>query len=121
MPRASIGCRQQARWCRRVIEITAGLAVGWLNWGFHDRPEAKDVSELTGLLTASGEVKAWGREFKTLAARYSGKTTPPVRLGERPALDWDRSIISPAAGNEFLEKYYQAWKKDFAPNKTDLR
>ena len=107
---------QQARWCRRVVETTAGLAVGWLNWGFYDHPEARDVSELTGLLTVDGTVKAWGREFKELTARYSREPIPPARLGERPALDWNRCIISPAAGNEFREKYYLAWKKDFAAN-----
>ena len=105
---------QQARWCRRVVETTAGLAVGWLNWGFYDHPEARDVSELTGLLTVDGKVKAWGREFTELAKRYSGRSIPPSRLGERPALDWNRCIISPDAGNEFRQKYYLAWKKDFA-------
>ncbi len=38
---------QQAQWCRRVVETSAGFAVGWLNWGFYDHPEATDVSQLT--------------------------------------------------------------------------
>ncbi|HWI56531.1 MAG TPA: beta-galactosidase, partial [Bacillota bacterium] len=58
---------QQARWCRRVIETTAGWSCGWLNWGFHDHPGAGDVTELTGLLTAEGQVKAWGKTFHELA------------------------------------------------------
>ena len=33
---------QQARWCRKLIETTRGLAVGWLNWGLYDHPEAND-------------------------------------------------------------------------------
>ena len=32
---------QQARWCRSVVETTAGLATGWLNWGFYDHPQAE--------------------------------------------------------------------------------
>ena len=58
---------QQARWCGEVVTSTAGMACGWLNWGFYDQPEAGDVSQLTGLLKASGEIKAWGREFKNLS------------------------------------------------------
>ena len=32
------GEEQQARWCRRLIEVTSPLACGWLNWGLHDQP-----------------------------------------------------------------------------------
>ena len=60
---------QQARWCREVIETTAGKVVGWLNWGLYDHPEAGDVSQLTGLLTADGRLKAWGQEFKIQASK----------------------------------------------------
>jgi len=49
---------QQARWCRKLIESSAGLACGWLNWGFYDQPEARDVSQLIGLVKTSGETKA---------------------------------------------------------------
>jgi hypothetical protein len=106
---------QQARWCRRVVETTAGLATGWLNWGFYDHREAKDVSELTGLLATDGKVKAWGREFQKLSARYSGQSIAPAERSPRPTLDWDRCLVSPAAGNAFREEYYRAWSKAFAP------
>ncbi len=105
---------QQARWCRRVVETTAGLAVGWLNWGFYDQPEATDVSELTGLLTAEGKLKVWGEDFQKLSARYSNQALSRPKLVARPVLDWERCIVNPAAGNAFREQYYQAWKKDFA-------
>lgn len=49
---------QQARWSPQRIERTAGLACGGLNWGFYDHPGARDVTELTGLLTADGWEKA---------------------------------------------------------------
>lgn len=49
---------QQARWCRRLVESTRGLAQGWLNWGVFDQPEATAPSEFSGLLTADGKGKA---------------------------------------------------------------
>lgn len=101
---------QQARWCRRLVETTTGLATGWLNWGFYDQPEATDVSELTGLLTADGQLKAWGREFQALSAKLAGRAIPPARLGARPTLDWNLLITSPAAGSRFRDEYYQAFK-----------
>lgn len=102
---------QQARWCRRLVESTAGLATGWLNWGFYDQPEATDCSELTGLFTADGKIKAWGREFKNLAARFDGTLIPKTNLPPRPKLDWNRAILNPAEGNRFRNEYYAAWKR----------
>ncbi|MCX7048030.1 MAG: beta-galactosidase [Candidatus Sumerlaeota bacterium] len=103
----------QARWCRRAVESTEGLACGWLNWGLYDCPEAGDVSQLTGLLTANGAVKAWGREFKTLASRLAGKQLPPRSMSPRPALDWDRCLTDRAAGNEFRKQYLEAFLKEY--------
>jgi len=100
----------QARWCRRVIETTEGLATGWLNWGFYDHPEARDVSQLTGLLSVDGKPKAWAREFQALSRRLADTSVAPARLGPRPALDWDRSITSPKAGRQFLQEYYEAFR-----------
>jgi hypothetical protein len=100
---------QQARWCRRLVEVTTGLAAGWLNWGFYDHPEARDVTELTGLLGADGHLKAWGQEFQRLAGQLDGKYIPPAKLGPRPDLNWDLLITSPAAGNKYREDYYQAF------------
>ena len=78
---------QQARWCRRVIETTEGLATGWLNWGFYDHPEARDVSQLTGLLTADGKPKAWAREFQGLARMLAGRdVTDTARAHARELL-----------------------------------
>jgi hypothetical protein len=101
---------QQAGWNRRLIETTAGLACGWLNWGFYDQPEAKDVSQLTGLLTAEGKIKAWGREFQALAGRLSGRPVGPPPAGERPTLDWFRCVTSTKAGQDFREEYFRAFK-----------
>lgn len=106
---------QQARWCRRLVEVTAGRVTGWLNWGFYDQPEATDVSELTGLMTARDETKAWGREFHRLSQRLEGQVLPPRAPLARPEMDWDLLITSQAAAREFLERYYQAFRKNPPP------
>jgi hypothetical protein len=99
---------QQARWCRKVVETTRGLACGWLNWGLYDQPEARDVSQLTGLLTADGRLKAWGQEFRRMqaAGELVAKTAPRESGLE---LDWNACIVSTAAGNRFREAFYVAF------------
>ena len=76
--------QQQADWDRKAVEVSAGYAVGWLNWGFYDHPQANDVSQLTGLLTADGKVKAWGKEFGRLSHNYSRQANrAPARTRAR--------------------------------------
>jgi hypothetical protein len=101
---------QQARWCRRVVDTSRGLAVGWLNWGLYDHPEAGDVSQLTGLLTADGRVKAWGREFRDLAGTLAVRPLPPRALGPRPTLDWEHCLTSAGLGRQFYEEYLRAFE-----------
>jgi hypothetical protein len=100
--------QQQADWDKHAVEVSAGYAVGWLNWGLYDQPEAADVSQLTGLLTAAGKVKAWGTEFERLSRAYDGKRIAP-RHATRPALDWDACLTDTGAGNRFREAYYRAY------------
>ena len=103
---------QHAKYCRGLVETSLGLATGWLNWGLFDQLEAGDCSELTGLLTATGETKTWGRAFTELAARYSGTKMATPRLGARPDLDWDACLTSTAAAREFQENYLKAFLAD---------
>ena len=110
--RRMAGDEEQARWCRLAVETTHGLATGWLNWGFYDHPESRDVSQLTGLLTSEGQPKAWSREFRSLAAAFAQGPPEPAPRGPRPDLDWDRCIVSPEAGREFLRQYTEAFQQD---------
>ena len=103
---------QQADWNAALIETTKGLAVGWLNWGFFDIPEARDVSELLGLYTVERKPKVWGTVFKKLSERLSGQQILPKTLGPRPVLDWDLLISDPQAASAFLSEYCEAFKKD---------
>ena len=95
----------QAAWCSTLVEHTAGLACGWLNWGFRDQPEARDVSVLTGLLTPQGDLKAWGRRFAELASTVAAAHCGAKSLPEEPRLDWDACITDPEAGEAFRIAY----------------
>lgn len=95
---------QQARWCRRAIETTRRHVRGWLNWGFYDHPQAGDVTQLTGLLTSDGRLKAWGQEFRRLA---KGLQNPPSAHRPGPALPWDACLTSSAAATQFRKEYLE--------------
>jgi len=101
---------QHARYCRRVVETTAGLAVGWLNWGFYDQPEATDCSELTGLLTSKGGLKEWGRAFAELSRKYGSSRLSRPREFHGPVLDWNACLTSTAAAKSFREEYLREWR-----------
>jgi hypothetical protein len=105
---------QQSQWCRGVIRTSQGPATGWLNWGFYDQPEARDVSQRTGLLTSDGKPKAWARDFQRLAGSLSGRALPAGQLGPRPTLDWDRCLVSMQAGRQFRDEYFKAFLGDQA-------
>ena len=85
---------QQARWCRKLVETTAGEACGWLNWSFHDHPGAGDVTELIGLLAADGRRRR-GAAFEELAQGSAQSGLPAARPRPRPALPWDNCISDP--------------------------
>lgn len=100
---------QQARWCRKVIRGTRGLASGWLTWGLYDQPEATDVSEFTGLISGDGGMKAWGREFRELAAELKRSPFQPSKPVDYPALNWDACLTSSDAGKTFRERYLRTF------------
>ena len=82
---------EQAQWCEDAVRTTAGLASGWLNWGLYDHPEARDVTQLTGLLTSSGQIKVWGKRFKVISTelgQITNRSSTP-----NPSFDWDRALI----------------------------
>jgi hypothetical protein len=103
---------EQADWCASAVSATEGLATGWLNWGMFDTPEARDVSACTGLFTADGAEKAWGRRFAELAEHFDHRKFEAARLSPRPKGDWDAMMSDPAAAERYREEYYRAFKKD---------
>ncbi len=105
---------QQARWCRLVVERTAGLACGWLNWGFYDHPGARDVTEWIGLLTADGREKAWARAFRELSRRWPEGVPLAVLPADAPRPDWDRLLIDGAARDAFRTQVLE-WYRTRVP------
>ena len=103
---------QQARYCRDVVETSKGFAVGWLNWGFYDQPEAGDCSELTGLARPDGAIKEWGRTFHALERTLRGTRIRPPKIGSRPELDWEACVTSAKAGEDFRRRYLDAFLAD---------
>lgn len=96
---------EQARWCTRLVEVTASMASGWINWGLYDAPEATDVSRLTGLLTVEGKEKVWGKTFAPLV-----RSTPlPAEIPVRPDLPWDTVPGDKAAAKRFQADYLEAF------------
>ncbi|HEV8543268.1 MAG TPA: beta-galactosidase [Verrucomicrobiae bacterium] len=100
----------QARWCRQLVAVTKSYACGWLNWGFYDQPEAQDVSQLTGLFTATGKAKKWGDEFRRLVSEAPKQPTGTASRSF-PLLDWDACLTSQKAQVDFRE----AFLKGFVP------
>jgi Beta-galactosidase len=103
---------QQARWCKRAVETSADWACGWLNWGFYDHPEARDVTELIGLLKPDGKLKSWGSTFQELAGRF--QRPPPSSNGSavRPAMDYDLIITDNQAKETFRKEYFRAFESE---------
>jgi len=100
----------QASWCKSIIRTTYPVAIGWLNWGLYDHPEAKDVSQLTGLLTVDGKIKAWGYAFKELSQSINAKFGY-VKNFNHEALDWSNALVNPGFGREHLNKYSERFAK----------
>jgi hypothetical protein len=108
---------QQARWCRRLVEVTAPMACGWINWGLYDTPEAGDVSRHTGLITSTGADKAWGRTFAPLV-----RGLPPGQaLPARPDLPWESCTMDGEAMSRFQTEYLLAFQKRIPPPPPDDR
>jgi hypothetical protein len=99
----------QARWCSLVVTSTSGLATGWLNWGMFDHPEARDVSQLTGLFRVDGTPKAWAEKFRILGQMLRQTDCPTGALTAKK-LDWNRARVDPQVGRKYLEEYLLDYK-----------
>ena len=106
--------QQQADFCAQEVQMSTPLVCGWLNWAMYDDPVAADVTRFSGLFTASGKEKIWGKCFSHIAREYQ-KYLPPVPLGKigpRPALPWDACLTSSVAVEKFRLEYLHAFKRE---------
>lgn len=106
----------QARWCSGLVNFTRGLATGWLNWGVFDHPEARDVTQLTGLFRVDGTPKAWAVRFRQLSQELAAGSLAAIKVPDIP-FNWTEARIDPAVGRRFLESYTDALRQmnAFAP------
>jgi hypothetical protein len=104
----------QARWCTQAVLATGGLATGWVNWGVFDHPEARDVSQLTGLFRADGRPKVWAERFRILAARFETDDILPPKVPQL-RLDWERARLDPQVGRDFLQEYLKQFDQPADP------
>lgn len=78
----------QSLWGDALMEVTEGIACGWLNWGYADSPAPNaDISAASGLWTSDGKLKHWGRRFLQHAARLKRQPLAPRPAAERYTLD----------------------------------
>ena len=64
------------------------------------------------MLTATGEVKAWGRDFASLSKRLADMAAAVRQSGARPVFEWDRLITDGEYREESRRRYFAAWKLD---------
>ena len=98
--------QQQARWISEEIEASRSLADGWLSWPFADSPESGDISLFAGLVKADLTLKAWGRTFKTLAAKLPELKTSTPKL---PLTDFPMALTT---NDKELSRLHQAYVED---------
>lgn len=61
----------QNDWNTNVVKSTLGLASGWLVWAYADTPTSTDLTKFGGLYNIKGELKEWGKSFKSLAEQIA--------------------------------------------------
>ena len=99
----------QTAWCKGLVEATGGDVAGWLFWPYRDTPSSLDSSRFSGLFTASGRLKDWGREFAALA--------PGITLNlphRQPAtLSLPMELRSLACDPQAVKAFRQAYQRAF--------
>ena len=106
--------QQQSDFCAQEVRTATPLVCGWLNWAMYDDPVAKDITRFSGLFTADGKLKLWGKRFGEISLEYR-KDLPPVPLGQigpRPELPWDACLTNSAAAEKFRVAYLEAFKRE---------
>jgi len=110
MPREYVTQKQQADYCKRVIESSMNVATGWLNWGMYDYSAAGDISQYIGLLTEDGSIKEWGKEFTILSKKVQQRKQAVDYYKNAPVLNWDECSLSDSAQVKHRDDFYEYYK-----------
>ena len=101
----------QTAWCTRLVKATRGDVCGWLFWPYRDTPSASDFSRGSGLYSANGRLKDWGRAFARLSPRITAGR--PVRTAATCALrlPWGALVTQPDAVKTFRARYLELFRQ----------
>ena len=82
--------QQQTQWCDALMDLSMGVASGWLNWPYADCPAPNtDLSAASGLWTSDGSrLKHWGQRFIERAREL--KANPPTYQPATQRFEMDR-------------------------------
>lgn len=105
---------EQAAWCRGLVEATRGDVCGWLFWPYRDTPSSLDASRRSGLYDAAGRVKAWGRDFATLAPEITAGLMTRQPGTRTLNLSWEDLVTDP----ERIKRFRAAYLKIFQQGDT---
>jgi hypothetical protein len=110
-PRVYVTQKQQADYCKRIIESSMNIATGWLNWGMYDYSGAGDISQYIGLLTEDGKTKEWGKEFTILSKKVQQRKPATEYYKNAPVLNWDECSLSDSAQIKYRDDFYNYFIK----------
>jgi len=87
----------QSEWNTNAVESTMGLASGWITWAFSDTPTSTDITKFGGLYSIEGNLKEWGKSFRSLSSRIIGSSRSDnfkiPGIDERMALTGDVKVL----------------------------
>lgn len=81
----------QSNWNTNAVLSTIGLVSGWLVWAFSDTPTSTDLTKYGGLYNINGELKEWGKSFKSISQKI-GKELDIKRRSEVKQFNFDECI-----------------------------
>ena len=98
----------QQRYCEAMMETTRHFFQGWMYWMHRDMPHDADLTTCSGLFTAAGELKPWGKRYGEWAARLQAQ--PPAVAPAKGTVDLDMKRMFTD------DRYHETWWHDMVPD-----
>lgn len=94
----------QLRYCEAMMETTQHFFQGWMYWMHRDMPHDADLTSCSGLYTAAGDLKPWGKRYGEWAGRLQAQ--PPAVAPAKDTVDLDmRRMFTD-------DRYHETWWHD---------